>query len=80
MPPLGCFGVQYLSKLDRKDFKLSPKNQAGVFLGFAIFRNGTHGSIQLIGDRRIVVATETMDFVHYLFPQKTAPLANSEYA
>ena len=25
IPPLGCFGFRYLSKLDRKDFKLSPK-------------------------------------------------------
>jgi len=38
LPPLGCFGVRYLSKIDRKDFKLSPKNQAGVFLGFATLR------------------------------------------
>ena len=80
LPPLGCFGVRYLSKLDRKDFKLSPKNQAGVFLGFATFRNGTYGSILLIGDRRIVVAKETMDFIHDLFPLKNAPSANSEYA
>ena len=34
----------------------------------------------LIGDRRIVVAKETMDFIHDLFPLKTAPSANSEYA
>jgi len=80
LPPLGCFGVRYLSKIDRKDFKLSPKNQAGVFLGFATLRNGTYGSILLIGDRRIVVAKETMDFIHDLFPLKHAPSANSEYA
>ena len=55
-------------------------NQAGVFLGFATFRNGTYGSILLIGDKRIVVAKETMDFIHDLFPLKTAPSANSEYA
>ena len=79
LPPLGCFGIQYLSKLDRKDFKLSPKNQAGVFLGFATLRNGTYGSILLIGDQRIVVAKETIDFIHDLFPPKHAPSANSEY-
>jgi len=28
LPLLGYFGVRYLSKLDRKDFKLSSKNQA----------------------------------------------------
>jgi len=39
LPPLGCFGVRYLRKLDRKDFKLypnlNPKNQAGSFLKVA---------------------------------------------
>jgi len=80
LPPLGCFGVRYLSKMDRKDFKLFPKNQAGVFLGFAPLRNSTYGSILLIGDRRIVVAKETMVFIHDLFPLKHAPSANSEYA
>jgi len=49
-------------------------------LGFATLRNGTYGSILLIGDRRIVVAKETMDFIHDLFPFKHAPSANSEYA
>ena len=39
IPPLGCFGLRYLSKLDCKDFKLSHKNQAGVFLGFATLRS-----------------------------------------
>ena len=43
LPLLGCFGIRYLSKLDRKDFKLSLKNQACVFLGFATLRNGTYG-------------------------------------
>jgi len=37
LPPLLCFGARYLSKLDRKDFKLSRKNQAVVSLGFATF-------------------------------------------
>jgi hypothetical protein len=51
-----------------------------VFLGFATLRNGTYGSILLIGDRCIVVAKEPMDFIHDLFPLKHAPSANSEYA
>ena len=49
-------------------------------MGFATLRNGTYGSILLIGDRRIVVAKETMDFIHDLFPLKHAPSVNSEYA
>ena len=80
IPPLGCFGIRYLGKLDRKDFKLSPKNQAGVFLGFATLSNGNYGSVLLIGDRRLVVAKETMDFIHDCFPLKEEPLSNSEYA
>jgi hypothetical protein len=80
IPPLGCFGIRYLSKLDRRDFKLSPKNQAGVFLGFATLSNSTDGSVLLIGDRRLVMAKETMDFIHNCFPLKEEPSSNSEYA
>ena len=40
IPTPGCFGFRYLSKLDRKDFKLSPKNQAGVLLAFATLVKG----------------------------------------
>jgi len=78
--PLGCFGFRYLSKQDRKGFKLSPKNQAGVFLGFATLEKGTYGSILMIGERRFVVAQETVDFIHNNFPLKYAPSANPEYA
>ena len=67
IPPLGCFGFRYLSKLDCKGFKLSPKNQAGVFLGFATLEKGTYGSILMVGERRFVVAQETVDFVHNNF-------------
>jgi len=80
IPPLGCFGFRYLSKLDRKDFKLSPKNQAVVFLGFAILEKGTYGSILMIGERRFFVAKETVDFIHNKFPLKRAPSAYPEYA
>ena len=78
IPPLGCFGFCYLSKLDRKDFKLFPKNQAGVFLGSATLEKGTYGSIFMIGERRFVVAKETVDFIHNKFPLKHAKSANSE--
>jgi len=80
IPPLGCFGFCYLSKLDRKDFKLSPKNQAGVFVRFATLEKCTYGSILIIGERHFVVAKETVDFIHNNFPLKHAPSANPEYA
>ena len=64
IPPLGCFGFRYLSKLSRKDFKLSSKNQVGVFLGFATLKKSTSGSIliMMIGDRHFVVAKDTVGF------------------
>jgi len=40
--PLGCLVFRYLSTLDRKDFKRSPKIEAGVFLGFATLEKGTY--------------------------------------
>ena len=62
LPPLGCFGVRYLSKIDRKDFKLSPKNQAGVFLGFATLRNGTSETAPLrISTQCQKMSTPTLD-------------------
>ena len=80
IPPLVCFGFRYLSKLDRKDFKLSPKNQAGVFFGFTIVEKGTYGSILMISELRFVVAKETLDFIRNNFPLKRAPAAYPEYA
>jgi len=55
-------------------------SQAGVFLGFATLSNSTDGSVLLIGDRRLVMAKETMDFIHNCFPLKEEPSSNSEYA
>jgi len=34
----------------------------------------------MIGDRRFVVAKETVDFIHNNFPLKHTPCANPEYA
>jgi len=55
-------GVSAYDKLDRKDFKLSPKNQAGVFLGFATFRNGTSETAPLrISTQCQKMSTPTLD-------------------
>ena len=35
IPEVGCFAVRYLAKIKKQDFRLSPKNEAGVFVGFA---------------------------------------------
>jgi len=79
IPPSGCFGIMYPGKLGRNDFKFLPKNQAGKFLGFTILSNGTHGSVFLNSDRRLVEAKETMDFIHDCFPPKEEPSSNPEY-
>jgi len=39
IPLVGCFAMRFLDKLDRKDFKLSPANQAGVCMWYATLRH-----------------------------------------
>jgi len=39
IPQVGCFAIRFLDKLDKKDFKLLPANQAGVFIGPSILRS-----------------------------------------
>ena len=77
IPELGCFAVRHLGKLDRKDFKLSPKNQAGVFVGIATLQ-GTYGSVLLVGDRKYVVAREHVNYVQDHFPLQREKSANKE--
>jgi hypothetical protein len=79
IPELGCFAVRHLEKLDRKDFKLSPKNQAGVFVGIATLQ-GTYGSVLLVGDRKYVVAREHVNYVQDHFPLQREKSANKELA
>jgi len=58
---------------------ISFRIQAGVFLGFATLEKNTYGSNLMIGERRFVVAKETVDIIHNNFPLKHAPSANPEY-
>ena len=44
------------------DFKLSPKNQAGVFVGFATLK-GIYGSVLMVGEGKYVVAREHVNYV-----------------
>ena len=39
VPPIGCFCARLMDNSAREDWKLDPKNQSGVFLGFAHRRN-----------------------------------------
>ena len=38
IPEVGSFAVRHLAKIKKSDFKLSPKNEAGVFVGFATLK------------------------------------------
>ena len=77
IPELGCFAIRHLSKLDQKDFKLSPKNQAGCFVGIATLQ-GTYGSVLLVGDRKYVVAREHIAYVQDHSPLQQQKSANPE--
>jgi len=67
IPEVGSFAVRHLAKIKKSDFKLSPKNEAGVFLGFATLK-GTYGSVLMVGEGKYVVAREHVAYVqdHFL--------------
>ena len=39
VPPVGCLCARLMDNSEREDWKLDPKQQSGVFLGFAHRRN-----------------------------------------
>jgi hypothetical protein len=67
IPEVGSFAVRFLAKIKKSDFKLSPKNQAGVFVGFATLK-GTYGSVLMVGEGKYVVAREHVNYVQDHFP------------
>ena len=38
IPEVGSFAVRFVTDIKKSDFKLSSKNQAGVFIGFATLK------------------------------------------
>ena len=38
IPEVGSFAVRFVTEIKKSDFKLSSKNQAGVFIGFATLK------------------------------------------
>jgi hypothetical protein len=77
IPEIGSFAVRHLSKIKKADFKLSPKNQAGVFVGLATLQ-GTYGSVLMVGNNRYVVAREHVAYVQDHFPLQHEKSANPE--
>ena len=61
----------------KTDFKLSPKNEAGVFMGFATLK-GTYGSVLMVGEGKYVVAREHVAYVQDHFPLQARKSANPE--
>ena len=64
---MGCLAVRCLAEIKKQDFRLSAKNEAGVFAGFATLQ-GTYGSVLPVGDKRYVVAREHVSYVQDPFP------------
>ena len=69
--------MRYLAKIKKQDFRLSPKNEAGVFVGFSTLQ-GTNGSVLLVGDKKYVVAREHVSYVQDHFPLHQDRSANPE--
>jgi len=67
IPPVGCFAIRFLDKLDRKDFKLSPANQAGVFMGYATLRH-VFGAVIQVRSNAYVTARHNVSYVLNHFP------------
>ena len=55
LPRVGCFSVRLQPKTRLVDWKLDPKNQPGVFLGFATLKRSGYGSILLV-ENSVVLA------------------------
>ena len=67
VPLVGCFAIRFLDKLDRNDFKLSPANQAGVFIGYATLRHVFSVVIQ-VGSNTYVTTRHNVSYVLDHFP------------
>ena len=66
VPPVGCFCARLMDNSAREDWKLDPKNQSGVFLGFAHRRN-IYGA-QILVDKAIITAKHQIAYDVELFP------------
>ena len=66
-----------VNKPPHRYFKLSPKNEAGVFCRFATFK-GTFGSMLLVGEGKYVVAREHVANVQDHFSLQAGKSANPE--
>ena len=66
IPPIGWFAARPMDNSARTDWKLDPKNQSGVFLGFAHNLN-VYGA-QILVDNAIITAKLQIAYDTELFP------------
>jgi hypothetical protein len=66
IPPIGIFAARLMDNSARTDWKLDPKNQSGVFLGFAHNRN-VYGA-QILVENAIITAKLKVAYDTELFP------------
>ena len=67
VPPIGCFCARITeANKVRADSKLEPKNDAGVFLGFA-HSKGTYGA-QILIEKSVITAKQQIAYDVDLFP------------
>ena len=77
IPRVGVFAIRHGDKLSQKDFKFSPKNDHGVFIGFATL-NHVYGSIILTGVNKYVVARHHVEYAHDFRPLAKLSSSNPE--
>ncbi len=68
VPPVGCLCARLMDNSEREDWKLDPKQQSGVFLGFAHRRN-IYGA-QILVDKAIITAKHQIAHDVELFPSQ----------
>ena len=66
IPPIGWFAARPMDNSARTDWKLDPKNQSGVFLGFA--HNLNVYGVQILVDNAIITAKLQVAYDTELFP------------
>jgi hypothetical protein len=77
LPPVGCYAIRHRDKLDRPDFKLSPANECGVFIGLAHLGE-TYGAV-LLTETSLVVARDNVSYVKDRFPLTTQAPGHSDW-
>ena len=78
LKPVGCFAIRHADKLARSDYKLSPANDCGTFIGLAHLGE-TFGAV-LLTDKSLVVARDNISYIVDLFPLTRKPPAHKSWA